>query len=110
MHGITYIEILQLWNTHNDGVVSFTWRDIYILLDVCISHVYTDQHYDSSFIQETPKYTTLQFKSYGSEWEGRLAQDTAAVEHFEKYNKSVSNPLIGMVSRRRFLRLSFKLW
>jgi hypothetical protein len=31
-----------LWNTHDDGVISFTRCDIYSLLDICISRVYMD--------------------------------------------------------------------
>jgi hypothetical protein len=87
-----------LWNTHDDGVVSFTRCNIYSILDICISHVYMDQHADSLSIQATLKCTTFQFESYRREGEGCLAQDTAVVEHFEKDNWSLPNPWIGIVS------------
>jgi hypothetical protein len=93
-----YRDLSVLWNTHDDGVVSFTRCNIYSILDICISHVYTDQQDDSLLIQATPKCTKNQFESYKREGEGCLSQDTAVVEHFEKEKGSLPNPWIGIVS------------
>jgi hypothetical protein len=87
-----------LRNNHDNGVVS-TWRDIYSILDLRISHAYMDQHDDYSSIQATLQCTTFQFQSYGSGGKGFPAQDMAVVEHFEKDNMSLSHSRIGIVSR-----------
>jgi hypothetical protein len=95
---LVYRDPSVLWNTHDDGVVSFTRCNIYIILDICISHVYMDQHDDSPSIQATQTCTTSQFEAYRKEGEGCLAQDTPIVEHFEKDYWSLPNPWIIIVS------------
>jgi hypothetical protein len=57
-----------LRNTHDDGVVS--WRDIYSLLDLRISHAYMKKYDASSSIQATSQCTIFQLQSYGSEGKG----------------------------------------
>jgi hypothetical protein len=72
------------------------------IVNSCVSAINLNakyyQHDDSPSIQATLKCTTFQLESYRIEEEGCLAQDTAVVEHFEKYNWSLPNPWIGIVS------------
>jgi hypothetical protein len=97
-NGTMYTEIIQFYGILMMMLLFPLPGATYSLLDICISHVYMNEHDDHPSIQETSKCITFQFKSYRSDGEGCVAQDTNVVEHFEKDNRSLPNPWIGIVS------------